>query len=732
MDKENLHPAPRLSSVRKLSGSQPGILDPTQPSRLLRTPGAKLSFAGFDPLTACSLGASDILKPSSNAEMYRPRRVVIETTPFGECTWRFVPSAKRESGVADEGEWPRNVNLCGEPVEMTQDQWDIYKLDPLYECFVPGPYELPTIRAIPPKPRPLSTESLGKRQVSSRSPSPNRVMPPPSAPQRPRSVSVLNACESDSDDEDEVEAMINGRPRRRNSIKERRQELENRRQARREKLKIKNEEVSEQGDEMFTNTYPNGSPFIPHPLPSSMRSTTPELSKRKATGAFDTSWSPDSREVEELRHRLATNYIFSSNSKRTRMSSPPGHSREREFRQKRNERNRTKQQRRMEEAEARRRERDRRLLDEIMEEIPETVPEDTTIDGTPYLCTYAVFISSSDPPLDIPIFDASMAQDDAQDDFYSQTQSGETQDGHFTQPQSADTQDDLFAQTSDGNTQGDSSSNSSKDEDTQEGDIFDLEEEAAHRKAIEESRRKLAELERDRPLWEEQARQRRLREEVEEQARQAKLEEQRREEARKKREVESRARKEREEAEIKKREQEKNTRRERELRDQERRQRRQRWSFGPWTTQRALERYRILSESFDTTKFTSELPLHVEDVPWPSLQSPKIFSVEDVTWDSVERFFEVIRPHLRHQDYKAMVEQSHRRFHPDRWRSRNLLKTVEDEVIKGCMEVAANTVAQALTPIWRSLKDRYKEPGITLDILHVCRIAGASRLTGMT
>ncbi len=252
--------------------------------------------------------------------------------------------------------------------------------------------------------------------------------------------------------------------------------------------------------------------------------------------------------------------------------------------------------------------------------------------------------------------------------------------------------------------------------------------EAARRTSIEESRRKLAELERDKPLWEETARQRRSREEAEERARKAKLEEDYlREEAQKRAEAEAQARKQRqEEEESKKREQEKNVRRERDLREQERKKRQQRWSFGPWTTQRALERYRILSEAFDNTRFTSDLPLAVEDVPWPTLQSPKGFSIEDVNWDSVERFFETIRPHLMLQDYKALVEKSHRRFHPDRWRSRNLLKTIEDETIRGCMEVgeylfpffvlkmvvklvcetAANTVAQALTPLWRSLTGR--------------------------
>ena len=44
------------------------------------------------------------------------------------------------------------------------------------------------------------------------------------------------------------------------------------------------------------------------------------------------------------------------------------------------------------------------------------------------------------------------------------------------------------------------------------------------------------------------------------------------------------------------------------------------------------------------------------------------------------------------------------RFHPDRWRARGLLKSMEDDDERGFVEVAANTVAQALTPLWREAK----------------------------
>lgn len=113
MAKRHLQSTSGPSSIRKITGSQPGALDAAQPSRLLRLHGAKLSFATFDPLTAC---VQDALRPTNSrlkTDLYRPKRVVIEVAPSGECAWRFVPSAKRDDGVLDEGAWPRVVDICG-------------------------------------------------------------------------------------------------------------------------------------------------------------------------------------------------------------------------------------------------------------------------------------------------------------------------------------------------------------------------------------------------------------------------------------------------------------------------------------------------------------------------------------------------------------------------------------------------------------------------------------------
>jgi hypothetical protein len=240
-------------------------------------------------------------------------------------------------------------------------------------------------------------------------------------------------------------------------------------------------------------------------------------------------------------------------------------------------------------------------------------------------------------------------------------------------------------------------------EQSESSDSEDLDEESIRQAEIAESIRKLRELERDRPLWEEQQRQREARERAEEQERQAKVEQRKKAEAAEKQrrerdETERRAREVRAEAERRAAEEER--------RQQEQRQRRQRqrWESGTWTSHRALERYRIMSEEFDTARFTPDQPITFLDVQWPVLHSPSRITVEDIDWSAVERFFATVRTHMRSQDYKDFVEKSHRRFHPDRWRARKVWLAVRDDVERNCLEVAANTVAQAITPIWREVK----------------------------
>lgn len=97
----------------QLRGSIPGLLDATQPSRLLRDPASKLYFASFDPFTARQDdGTHGLRNLSLTEQLYRPKRVVVEITPTGSF-WRFVPRATRDDGLRNEEHWPRLVDICG-------------------------------------------------------------------------------------------------------------------------------------------------------------------------------------------------------------------------------------------------------------------------------------------------------------------------------------------------------------------------------------------------------------------------------------------------------------------------------------------------------------------------------------------------------------------------------------------------------------------------------------------
>ncbi len=102
------------SIPRSIIGSQPGMVDPSQRQRLLHFPTSTLSFASFNPRTASSNNdLPDLHKLSLHDQLNTAKRVVIETGPNGESFWRFVPKARRDEGVTDEGVWPRCVSLCG-------------------------------------------------------------------------------------------------------------------------------------------------------------------------------------------------------------------------------------------------------------------------------------------------------------------------------------------------------------------------------------------------------------------------------------------------------------------------------------------------------------------------------------------------------------------------------------------------------------------------------------------
>ncbi|KAJ7084397.1 hypothetical protein B0H15DRAFT_784281 [Mycena belliarum] len=540
----------------RIAGAVPGVLDPQQPYRLLRRPSSTLSFASFDPRAASGDHGWDLRALSLNEELYRPRRVVIETACSGESFWRFVPKARWDEGVTDEGEWPRVIDICGQRVECSQDQWDIYKLDYAYECRVRGPPEITMVTVAPPKPR-VPEQPLGKHRMSSAEPCPE--MPP---------AKTLHL-----DEEDEVADMV----------------------------------IDDEA------------------LPGS----------RNLAGAGDRA----KKYREEELSRNAVNYSPTNASKRTRTFSPGAAKRDLETR--RLEREKQKRERREQELNHRKQERYQHFLNEIYAEVP----------------------NRNQNPTD-------------------------------------------YEYLSDGEESGE-----------EEPSVAELDAEAERMASIAESRRKLAELEADRPLWEQEARKRKRLEKEAEEAQRARIAERRAAEARKA-DQERRAKLEKEQQQAGAQEAGRaRAWEERARREREKRQRNERWSYGPWTTQRALERYKTLSDIFDSTKFSQDEPLTFDAVPWPVLHSPVSFSVEDVDWAAVEGFFAAVKPHLRSQDFISFVEKSHRRFHPDRWRSRGLLKNVVDEADRGCLEVGVALSYKACNPQACNMSD-------TRDSLRRIRSAG--------
>ncbi|KAJ6593910.1 hypothetical protein B0H19DRAFT_977069 [Mycena capillaripes] len=596
-----------MTPAKSISGTTPGVLDSTQPQRLLRHPSSTLSFASFDPRVASADHGWDMRSLSLNEELYRPKRVVIETASSGDSSWRFVPKARWDEGVIDEGAWPRVVELCGQLVEFSQDQWDIYKLDPAYDCLVRAPPEVAVITMAALKPA-GSKQPLGKHRMSSTEPCPE--MPP---------AKNLHLDE-DSSEEEVADMVVDDGTLRRSSgpsgrAKKFREEIEKNRKERRERGARRSKKLATREDIFFDFSMED--PLQPQPTDNQ----TPDTAgKRKVASLFDSLRAPDDREYfdrlpEEEATRNTANYSPTNASKRTRTFSPGAT--KRDLGTRRLEREKQKRERREKELNHRKQQRFQHFLNEIYSEVP----------------------NHAGP---------SNAREDALDG----SDSGD--------------EDDPAAE---------------------------LDPEAERMAFIAEARRKLAELEADRPLWEEEAKKRERLEKEEQEAQRSRMAERRAAEARKADE-ERRARMERERQQTQAEEEARaRSSAERARRERERRQRNERWAYGPWTTQRALERYKTLSDIFDSAKFSPDDPLSFDFIPWPMLQTK--FSIEDIDWAAVEAFFNAVKPHMRSQDFASFVEKSHRRFHPDRWRSRGLLKSVADDAERGCLEVASSAMADA-------------------------------------
>jgi hypothetical protein len=234
----------------------------------------------------------------------------------------------------------------------------------------------------------------------------------------------------------------------------------------------------------------------------------------------------------------------------------------------------------------------------------------------------------------------------------------------------------------------------------------EIDEEAIRQQELAESIRKLREMQ-----------------ELEEEDRQKRQEKERREKKeaeRRKQEAEERAREGRERKaqeekariECEQREREEAARRQKRyegaaVKEQERCRQRdaERYAkFPQWTKYSSMQRFEAVSQEFDEIKFSETQPLTFESVPWPLLSFPNMTTFDDIEWGAVEEFFAAAKPVVGEAAYKLLVEKAHRRFHPDKWRSRGLLKSVLDTDLRTRLENAGNVVAQAITPLWLATK----------------------------
>ncbi|KAH0589477.1 hypothetical protein H2248_005225 [Termitomyces sp. 'cryptogamus'] len=223
----------------------------------------------------------------------------------------------------------------------------------------------------------------------------------------------------------------------------------------------------------------------------------------------------------------------------------------------------------------------------------------------------------------------------------------------------------------------------------------------AHIAKIEESKRKMAELEKDRPLWNAAATRRMEQQRLDEEALKREAAERRAKKAQ--RECEERAR--REEEERKKKEEAAQTEQQKEMqrlidRENERRQRLQRmfnyWSSAAWSAPLALDRYRALLYEFGQAKFMPGIiPLRTCDVPWPVLL--REYTLECVTLEEITKFFDTMRAILSMEDYKDLLKKSSLRFHPDHWSTR--LNSVVNEAERKAIAEVNTMIIQHLTSL---------------------------------
>ncbi|KAG6900749.1 hypothetical protein C0993_002173 [Termitomyces sp. T159_Od127] len=637
----------------------PGVLDRNQNQRIRRHPESIISFASFDPHTATSdLVLPELEQLSLKAELNRSTRVVIETLPSGVSTWRFVPKAQKAEGIPDEGTWPRVVEIFGSYFLCSQEQWDIFKLDPLYHCY---------IRLQPACP-------LITKRVEQPFQAPHHVPHKNDGPASPLASQSRNRArfqtESDSEEEqDEVEGMIidDEQPIQKSTGPSLQEKQRKRgkvdRKTRREKTARRTGQLSREDNlagsskaARFTaeESAPGLSKFTFDSTSDGRAKSAPAQpgpGKRKVNFLFDTLQTNDGHCPDDICHtddtppKDAAAAYTTSRKKKARTVSPDEI--RKTLRAKRAAIRQQRQEQRKREFEMRRMDREETLLREALMS-------------------------------DVEMPDAALMEPpQSQGTVEMNSPSPECQEVHEADP---------------------------FEEKTPVPDDFVDDDKATHAARIEQSRRKMAELEKDRPLWNAAAARRMEQQQLEEEALRREAAERRARKAQ--RENEERVK--REDEERAKKEEAAQAQRQMEIqslidRENKRRQRLQQmfhyWSSAAWSATLALDRYRTLLHEFGQAKFIpGVIPLRTCDIPWPVL--PREYTLQCVTLEEITKFFDTMRAILSMEDYKDLLKKSSLRFHPDHWSIR--LDSVVNEEERRAIAEDSQLDSQPTTALRRS------------------------------
>ncbi|CAK5274296.1 unnamed protein product [Mycena citricolor] len=128
-----------------------------------------------------------------------------------------------------------------------------------------------------------------------------------------------------------------------------------------------------------------------------------------------------------------------------------------------------------------------------------------------------------------------------------------------------------------------------------------------------------------------------------------------------------------------------------------------RWGANNWTPSLALQRLQFQIAEFESIKFSEAQPLTFEVIPWPVLRNPRQLGLDDVSWKAAEDFFASAKRLLAHSECTSLVIKVHRTFHPDKWPGK--LLTVFEDGLRTQLKDHVNIVAQAMTPLWITSKD---------------------------